>query len=150
MKLFSRKKIVRFEGNQIFVEDLAYNHPYKKVGDELIVDGHDEGSKWDYTIHFTPKGQLKYIHLKKHSRSIAMVSWKEEYDLYEVQTIKANGDIFSVSSRFVTTYSEQHKLVSKVFYLCTNEITEKKEFIVKNGKLTSKGQISRERRLSWL
>ena len=150
MKIFSFKSLVSFNDRGIVVEDLALNHPYKRIGNELVANGYDEKTKWKYKIFFTLKGELKKICLERHSRSIAMLPWKEEFDVYELQKIKANGDIFSVVSKFITTSRVEHKFLSKVFCVVINGKEERKEFVLVNDKMTSSGSISLKQRQAWL
>lgn len=150
MKLFSFKKAVSFRDEHIVLEDLAYNHPYKKVDNLLIVEGKDKETNFEYTVYYTPKGQLKLVILKKKSHSVMMVSWKEEFDTYEIQKIKPNGDTFIVNKCYRTTHKEKHKLVSKTFRFFSPEKKESKKFTLRENKWTSEGNISPESRSLWL
>ena len=150
MKLLSFKKVVSFiDNDQIVVEDLALNHPYKKIKNKLVVKGYDEQTKWKYTVYFTLRGELEKVCLERHSRSIALLPWKQENDIYELQKIKANGDIFSVVTKFITTSRVEKQLVSKVFCLEINGEKQEKQFIFSDNNMISRGCITREQRLCW-
>ena len=53
MKIFSFKKPVHFRDGQIVVEDLAYNHPYKRINDQLVIEGYDKETHWAYKVFFS-------------------------------------------------------------------------------------------------
>ncbi len=150
MKIFSLKKAVSFTDGRIVLEDLAYNHPYKKNGNQLIIEGKDEESKWSYTVYYDLKGNLQLVILKRHNHSVFLVSWKDERDCYEVQKIKPNGDIFCETSVYQTTSKITNKLVSKAFTIVIAGKEEEKIFTLQNNKWISEGNISQEHRTEWL
>lgn len=150
MKIFSSKKPVSFRDGHIVVEDLAYNHPYKKVGKQLVIEGRDEQSKWDYQVFYSLKGELQLVVLKKHTHSVILTCFKDEYDNYEVQKIKPNGDTFVITSSYQTTSCFTHKLVGKSFLLQLNGQEQSKKFTLQNRSWISENQISQDFRQSWL
>lgn len=150
MKLFSLKKPVSFHEGQIVVEDLAYNHPYKKVGEQLVIEGHDEQSKWDYQVYYSLKGELQLVVLKKHTHSVILTCFEDEYDNYEIQKIKPNGDTFVINSSYQTTSWFTHKLVGKTFLFQLNGQEQSMKFTRQNGSWISENQISHDIRQSWL
>lgn len=150
MKLFSMKRPVTFCDGQVKIEDLAYNHPYKKEGNHLVLKGADKQTKWDYTVLFNLKGELELVILKQHARSVALLPWKEEYDVYETLKIKPNGDILSRVCKYQTTSQVKHKLFSKSFSLHIGDDEQNKEFMLDNKGWRSRGDITIQHRQAWL
>lgn len=150
MKIFSFKKPVTFCDGQIVVEDLAYNHPYKKINNQLVIEGYDKETQWFYKVLFSLKGELNLVILKKVQHSRALVSWKQKYEINEIQKIKPNGDVLSVVRKYITTSVIENKLIYQSFFLQIGDKKQSKNFTLDEGKWGSEGRISAEQRLAWL
>ena len=149
MKIFSFKKLVSFQDGKIVVEDLAYNHPYRKENDQLVSEGYDKETRWNYKVLFSLEGELKLVILDKHNFSKALLPIKKEYDIYETQKIKPNGDVFSVVSKYLTTSKIEKKLVAKSFLLQIGDKEQTKNFVLEDKGWRSEGNIAQELRLVW-
>lgn len=150
MKIFSFKKPVHFRDGQIVVEDLAYNHPYKRINDQLVIEGYDKETHWAYKVFFSLKGKLKLVVLNKVQHSIALVSWKQKYELREIQKIKPNGDVLSVVRKYITTSAVKNKLIYQSFLIKIGNMQQSKDFTLDNEKWVSNGNIPQEQRLLWI
>lgn len=150
MKIFSLKKPVHFCDGQIVVEDLAYNYPYKKINDQLVIEGYDKETQWSYQVFFSLKGELKLVILKKVQHSYVLEFFKEKYELHEIQKIKPNGDVLSVVRKYITTSAVKNKLIYQSFLIKIGNMQQSKDFTLDNEKWVSNGNIPQEQRLLWI
>lgn len=150
MKQFSTKKPVSFRDGQIIVEDLAYNHPYKKINNQLVIEGYDKETQWTYKVFYSLEGELKLVVLNKVQHSYILEFFKKEYELREIQKIKPNGDVLSVVRKYVTTSAHKNKLIYQSFLLQIGNKQQNKDFILDGEKWETKGHISQQQRLAWV
>ena len=145
MKLFSTKKAVSIQDGNVIIEDLAYNHPYKKENNMLVVKGKD--GDYSYKSFYSLKGDFLYIRLEKESHSHVLACFRKDVDLFEVIKIKNNGDTFSVLKKYETTQLYEKKLVETSFSLTVDGREECQTF-----GLSKQGfeKISPQMRMAWL
>ncbi len=149
MKLFNSQPAVSFHEGQIVLGDLAYNHPYRRENDQLVIEGNDAETLQEYKVYYSLEGIVQLVVLKKRSNARVRPSWKQETENHEVQKIKANGDLFYAEKSYLPT-SEGFKLVRKRFLIQWKKKQETVIFSLENGRWTRKGEISAAFKLAWL
>jgi len=150
MKILSFKKPVSFTNGQVVVEDLALNHHYKKEKDLLTVEGKDEKNNITYKAVYNSRGKFLFIKLKTSSHSVALLSWRQEYDTETVEKIDKEGNSFCEVSVYSTTDTWKHKLVKRSFTskLRGEEVT--KTFFIKKGEIRTEGDFPRMHFSYWI
>ncbi len=150
MRIFSFRKPIVINGENIVINDLAFNHKYKKEKNCLIVVGKIKDCTISYRAVYDLNGKFMFLKLYKHKRLCALVSWKQEYDIEDVETINKDGNRNIVTSKYLSTAKIQHKLVEKSFYTCVNNEVHNKVFRLTDGKWTSEGDFPKSHLAYWI
>lgn len=149
MKIISFKKPITFQDGSVVVNDLAYNHSYKKENQFLVVEGKDKVSGKTYKAFYSLKGEFLFIKLREISRRKMLVCWREEHEDNVVEILDKDGNSLVVSSLYITTNTISNKLVKKSFCSHINGEKSEKTFTLNGKKWTVAGDFSRKHFIYW-
>ena len=150
MKLLSFKKPIKFEGQNIVINDLARNHKYKKENQHLIVEGESDNRKIYYKAFYNQKGEFEFVKMYKHQHLWVMVSWKQEYDIHTVEKMDKEGNSILIRSKYLSTSTDEQKLIEKSFHSRIGNENHQKVFKLVNNQWTSEGDFPKKHFQHWL
>ena len=150
MKLLSLKKPVVFESDRIIVNDLARNYPYEKEGRYLVIKGFDDKTEQAYKIFYNSSGKFLFIKTKRSFHSVALLSWRQEYDTEISMKVDSNGSALLETSVYLTTDNVRKKLIKRSFSSSFEGEQVTKTFYLKNGTVRTEGTFPRVHFLYWI
>lgn len=150
MQLLSFKKPFSVGSDGVVINNLAYNHKYKRKGNHLVVEVFDPITNKNYQIFYSLNGIFEFVRVSFNHYYFASDDDLATHYVFETKILKSSGDYLLEKSDYVVSDSQNKlQLKSRFFESAVDNETSQKEFLLDNGCWKAKGNIPKKHFAFW-